>query len=422
MGRRPHLFVSIRDENASPDERRVAVSLASLGVGRTGGHLLAHLLDHLLDVAGISQDPLQSLHEVSIVADVAFHDADGVVEDVVHGKRHGTMDGFDALGCSRGLFGHEEFERVEGGGHIAGEDFEKPQVGFGKSTGLGAFDVEGPDHLLVQHEGHCERAFCPFAALQIERIFGGVVAEIAAARGGHVAGHAVVFAACIQDACLGLGLHADRQQRLESACLSVEQSDLDDVELQQILGVVEDVALEEFDPFLDRHIGQFGRCEIGELLARLMNGSKFLLLEDRVGDIANRRHGDRSVCAGRGLQMEVAVVGRSQRRACRAARSDRHAEGAGVGSEYFRAVECLKKVEAVERGLAAPFRQTTVGPDDGVVCADQRDAIREVLQDGPGITLPGQSLAHGGWNWIRHQRLSAHRLPLGSMPPEYKIR
>ena len=241
----------------------------------------------------------------------------------------------------------------------------------------------------MQHEGHCERAFCPFAALQIERILRGVVAEIAAARGGHVAGHAVVFAACIQDAGLGLGLHADRQQWLEPACLSVEQPDLDDVELQQILGVVEDVALEEFDPFLDRHVGQFGRCEIGELLARLMNGSKFLLLEDRVGDIANRRHGDRSVCAGRCLQMEVTVVGRPQRGACRAARGDRHAEGAGVGPEYFRAVECLKKVEAAERSLAAPSRQTTVGPDDGVVFADQRDAIREVLQDGRGIALPG---------------------------------
>ena len=119
MGRRPHLFISIRDENTSPEKRRVAVSLAALGVRRTGGHLLAHLLDHLLDVAGISQDSLQSFHEVSVVADVAFHDADGVVEDVVHGKRHGTMDGFDALGCSRGLFGHEEFKRVEGGGHIA---------------------------------------------------------------------------------------------------------------------------------------------------------------------------------------------------------------------------------------------------------------------------------------------------------------
>jgi hypothetical protein len=188
---------------------------------------------------------------------------------------------------------------------------------------------------------------------------------------------------------------------------------------------MKDVALEQIDSFLDAHVCQFSRREIGERLSCLMNGSQLLLLEDRVRDIPHRRQGDGHAFDSGvrlDLQVEIAVVGGSQRGARRAARRDRNVKGTGVGAEHFRAVERLKKVEATEVGLAAPDRQATVGPGDGVVCADQRYAIRQMLQNGPGIALPGQTLAHGGWNWIRHQRLSAHRPPLGSLPLKYKIR
>ena len=63
------------------------------------------------------------------MADVTFHDADGVIEDVVHGQGHGTVDGLDALGRRRGFFRHEQFEGVEGRRHVAGEDFEELHVG-----------------------------------------------------------------------------------------------------------------------------------------------------------------------------------------------------------------------------------------------------------------------------------------------------
>ena len=223
----------------------------------------------------------------------------------------------------------------------------------------------------------------------------------------------------VEHAGLGLRLHADGEQRLEPARLPVEQPDLDDIELQQVLRVMKDVALEQIDPLLDAHVGQFCRREIGERLSGLMNGSQLLLFEDRVRDIPHRRHGDgHALHSGvrRDLKVEIPVVGCPQRRTRRAARRERNAERVGVGAQHFRTVHRLKKVETTQVGFAAPDRQTTVGPGDGVVCADKRNAIRQMLQDGRGIALPRQTLAHGGWNWIRHQRLSAHRPPLGPLP------
>ena len=277
----------------------------------------------------------------------------------------------------------------------------------------------------MQHERNGERAFRPFAALQIERILRRVVAEVATTRGGHVTGHPVVLRPRVEHACLGLGLHAHRQKRFEPARLPVEQADLDDVELQQILRVVQDVAFEEIDPLLDRHVGQFGRRQIGEFLSGLVDGREFLLLEDGVRDVPYR--GDRDgwdvgVGAGRSLQMKISVVGGLQRGGRRAARGDRHVERAGFRAHSFRAVERLEEVEAAQIGLAAPGCEETVGPDDRVVSADEGDAVWKVFQDASGVALPGQAVLRRGWDWIRHQRLSAHRSPVGSLPRQYKIR
>ena len=120
--------------------------------------------------------------------------------------------------------------------------------------------------------------------------------------------------------------------------------------------------------------------------------------------------------------MVVAVIGRFQRGGRRPARGDGHAEGAPIRTQYLWPVERLEKVEPAQVGLATPGRQETVGPDDRVVFTNQRDAVRQVLEDRPGGKLPGQTLVRGGRNWIRHQRHSAHRLPVGSLLRKYKIR
>ena len=221
------------------------------------------------------------------MTDVALHDVDGVIQNVVDREGDRPVDRLDTFGGRRGLLGDEELQGVEGRSDVPGEDLEELHVGVGEAPRLGALDVERPDHLFVEHERDGERALRPLAALEIAAVFRRVVAEIAPPGGCDIAGDTVVFGAGVEDPGLGLRLHPLGEEWLEAAGLPVEEADLDDVEKEQITRIMEDVALEEVDSLLDRHVRQFSRREVGELLAGLMDGGPLLLLEDRVGDVAN---------------------------------------------------------------------------------------------------------------------------------------
>ena len=86
------------------------------------------------------------------MADVALHDVDRLVEDLVDRQRHGRVDRLDALGRGRRLLGDQQLERIQRHGHVAREDLEELQVALAERPGLGALDVERADHLVVQHQ------------------------------------------------------------------------------------------------------------------------------------------------------------------------------------------------------------------------------------------------------------------------------
>ena len=123
-------------------------------MGLRRGHLLPDLLDHLLDVAGVAEDALQPLDHFRLVADVALHDVDRLVEDLVHRQGHGAVDGLDALGRRDGLLGHQQFQRIQRRGHVAAEDLQELQVALAERPRLDALDVEGADHLVVPQQRH----------------------------------------------------------------------------------------------------------------------------------------------------------------------------------------------------------------------------------------------------------------------------
>ena len=76
-------------------------------------------------------------------------------------------------------------------------------------------------------------------------------------------------------------------KRLQLAGLRVQQPDLDDLVIQQVLGVVQDVGLEQLDPLLDRHVEQFVGSQVGQLDARLVDGGQLLLLQHLGGHVAD---------------------------------------------------------------------------------------------------------------------------------------
>ena len=117
------------------------------------------------------------------------------------------------------------------------------------------------------------------APSQIERILGGVLAKIALARGGHETGHAVVLRLGIEHAGGGFRRHPLLHQGLQPAGLLIQEANLHHVEMEQVLGVVENVRLEQLDPLLDGHVGQFFRRQVGQLHAGLVDGGQFLLLQ-----------------------------------------------------------------------------------------------------------------------------------------------
>ena len=363
-----------------------------LGVGCARRHLLSHLLDRLLDVTGVAEDPLEPLHDISVVADVAFHDVDSVIEDVVDREGDCPVDRLDALGRCGGLFGDEELEGVEGGRDVPGEDLEKLHVRVGEAPRLGAFDVERPDHLFMEHERHGERAFRPLAPFEVAGVFRRVVAEIASSRGRDIPGHPVVFGAGEEDPGLRLRLHSLGKERFEPAGLAIEEADFDHVKQQKIPRIMENVALEEVDPLLDRHVGQFGRRQIGQFLAGLMDGGPLLLLEDRVGDVSDADDdmvGGRPVGRGGGLggeerggiEVEIAVVGGPQRRAGDPPRREGGVERAELGAENLRITEGGEEADPADFLPAAPLPEAGIGPTDGVAGIEEDDAIGNVFED-----------------------------------------
>ena len=68
----------------------------------------------------------------------------------------------------------------------------------------------------------------------------------------------------------------------------IEHANLDDVELQHVLGAVQDVRLQQLDPLVDRHLGDFVGRQVGQLDAGLVNGGQLLLLQHFVGHVADR--------------------------------------------------------------------------------------------------------------------------------------
>ena len=395
MGRRANLLVGIDHENPLLRQGPPPLAAPMLGVGRARRHLLSHLLDRLLDVAGVPQDPLETFDDVGVVADVALHDVDGVIENVVDREGDRPVDRLDTLGGRRGLLGDEELQGVEGRSNVTGENLEKLHVGVREAPRLGALDVERPDHLIVKHERDGERALRPLAALEIAAVFGRVVAEIAPPGGCNISGDAVVFGAGVEDPGLRLRLHPLGEKRLEAAGLPVEEADLDDVEEEQITRIMENVALEEVDPLLDRHVGQFSRREVGELLAGLMDGGPLLLLEDRVGDVADAdndmvgggpfgRQGGGGGQERGGVEVKVAVVGSPERGTGDPPRGEGGVKRAELRAEDLRVAQRGEKPEPAEILPAAPLSEAGVCPADRVAGVEEDDAVGEVFQDALG--------------------------------------
>ncbi len=121
-----------------------------------GAKRLPDFRDELLNVPRVLEDSLQPLGDDRLVADVALEDAGRVVEDFVDGAGHFTEDAIGAGAGRRHFFDGQQLERVDGNGHLAGEQLEELQVVLAEGARLGALDVEGAENFVVENQGHGE--------------------------------------------------------------------------------------------------------------------------------------------------------------------------------------------------------------------------------------------------------------------------
>ena len=224
------------------------------------------------------------------MTDVLFHEVDGIEQEVIERQCDGSVDRFATLLSGIGPLRDQEFQGVECYRDVACEDFEELLIAFTEGVEIWAFDVDGPDDLFVQDDWNGQRASRPFEGFQVHRIDGGVPAQVAHAVGGDITGYSVTFGAGHQPSIGGDLIDPHRQERDQVAGGLLEQTNFDHIDIEDVLGVVADIVLEQIDPLIDIHREDFVGFEVGQLGAGMVNGRQFLFLEDFLGHVAQGDH------------------------------------------------------------------------------------------------------------------------------------
>ena len=110
----------------------------------------------------------------------------------------------------------------------------------------------------------------------------------------------------------------------------------------------------------DRHVGDFGRGQIGQFHAGLMDGRHLLLLVDFVGHVADRDdqvpRRTAHLADRRGMHVVVVVLAAAERGTRGLTGRQGGVEGAKVGAEDFRAAQDRVKVARRPRGRGRTIR------------------------------------------------------------------
>ena len=129
--------------------------------------------------------------------------------------------------------------------------------------------------------------------------------QIALSAGCNVSSHSIALRTRHQPT-IGSGLvDAYRQQWDQVPVGLLKQSNLDNLNIEQVLCVVPNVVLEQIDPLFDVHRKDLIRLEIRQLGPRLMNCGEFLLLEYLFGYVAEPNNNSIELSTGSPTRFRV---------------------------------------------------------------------------------------------------------------------
>lgn len=112
-------------------------------------HLLTDLLDRLFDVAGIMQNPTESIRDFGAMSDVTFHHVDSIIQNLVDGHCHHTVNGIATLLSRVGYLSDEQLQGVERECDVSREDLQELQAAMGECGRVGTFDIDGSQQLVM---------------------------------------------------------------------------------------------------------------------------------------------------------------------------------------------------------------------------------------------------------------------------------
>ena len=162
-----------------------------------------------------------------------------------------------------------------------------------------------------------------------------------------------------------------------------QEANFDDIVMEQVLGEPANILLEQFDAFLDVHLGQLVDLQAGQFPAGLVQSVEFLLLLHFRGDVPAQADElvnlAGSVGDGRDIQFEVLIIAAVE------ASDDRLADERGmkrteIGAQNVGMIEGLVKILA-PHGPGTAFLEGRIGPKNAQVRLHDGHAFAEDFEN-----------------------------------------
>ena len=234
------------------------------------------------------QNRFQAFGHFRIVADIALNCMHGIVQNFVDRHHYRIVNRGNRLHRRIGSLRIKQFQRVQRHCDIASKGFKKLQILIGKRIDFRTFNIERPHHLVVVNQRHGQRAFRADQTVTVQRIMGCVLAQIALPGRTDKTCHAIVFGLSEKRLHRRFGINAFGQQRFQPTGRAVKQTNFDHVEIQQVVGVVQNVVFEQINPLVNIHLVNLFGTQICQCRARAMQGFHFLLLQNTLRRIRDR--------------------------------------------------------------------------------------------------------------------------------------
>ena len=271
----------------------------------------------------------------------------------------------------REAFDDEQVQHVHRDGDVFAEQLREFLIPIAEVARRVGFDVEDADHLVVQPEGHGQRARRVVESFAVEGVGLHIGAVVGFPTGGDPAGDSVALLAGVDHLSELERIDVLGDHEFELARAGVEQSNFEVVEAEFLADVLHDLAFQKLQPLCDIQACDGRPVQMKQFGSGAGDGLDPELMSSFVGDLEDEAQpGPLGGRCPEDLPVTIVVV------EMRSSRGD-----GGLGAPGRRLV-----LEGFLEG-----REPFVHPGDRPVRGDEYDGIAEVVEE----TSPNRFLGKG---------------------------